>query len=201
MRVRIGDEDPRRHDPDRPGPGRPDEFVRRPRRRVRVRTDGSVRRRAVRTSTARSSPAFHSPGSPAVSRNAPMADDQIEFLPPNDAAFGMADIADFVGFDGVDEDMFGDDGPRSRWLPAAGRGRHRGPARRRGHRRGTRGTMASPPRRRPRRPHRRRPRPPPRRHDVPTTHDRSSDVPVGPPGFVFDEPGSFLLAGAWSNGD
>ena len=45
--------------------------------------------------------------------------DQIEFLPPNDAAFGTADVADFVGFDGADTQSFGDDGPRSKWLPAA----------------------------------------------------------------------------------
>jgi hypothetical protein len=43
--------------------------------------------------------------------------DQIEFLAPNDTAFGMADVADFVGFDGADDRPFGDEPPRSRWLP------------------------------------------------------------------------------------
>lgn len=40
----------------------------------------------------------------------------IEFLPPRDHAFGEADTADFVGFDGTDDTTFDDEPPRSRWL-------------------------------------------------------------------------------------
>lgn len=40
----------------------------------------------------------------------------IEFLPPRDHAFGEADAADFVGFDGADDTAFDDEPPRSRWL-------------------------------------------------------------------------------------
>ena len=47
--------------------------------------------------------------------------DQIEFLAPNDAAFGVADAADFVGFDGGDDLAFGDDGPRSSGSPPSPR--------------------------------------------------------------------------------
>lgn len=40
----------------------------------------------------------------------------IEFLPPRDHAFGEADAADFVGFDGTDDTTFDDEPPRSQWL-------------------------------------------------------------------------------------
>ncbi len=42
----------------------------------------------------------------------------IEFLPPRDGAFGHAEVADFVGFDGDGNDAFEDEPPRSRWLTA-----------------------------------------------------------------------------------
>lgn len=42
----------------------------------------------------------------------------IEFLPPRDDAFGERDVADFVGFDGLDDAEWDDEPPRSRWLTA-----------------------------------------------------------------------------------
>lgn len=43
----------------------------------------------------------------------------IEFLTPNVGAFGSNDVADFVGFDGVEEPVFDDEEePRSPWLAA-----------------------------------------------------------------------------------
>ena len=43
----------------------------------------------------------------------------IEFVAPNDAAFGASDVADFVGFEGRQAVAFDDDlPPRSRWLMA-----------------------------------------------------------------------------------
>jgi hypothetical protein len=131
-----------------------------------------------------------------MSRNAHAPGDQIEFLPPNDAAFGMADIADFVGFDGLDEDIFGDEGPRSRWLPALagfvivallGGGVIAAAPWDDGEPAATPTTTTTPT----------------STTTAPTTSTtpRIADVQVGPPGFVIDEPGSFLLAGAWSIGD
>jgi hypothetical protein len=124
---------------------------------------------------------------------------QIEFLPPNDAAFGMADVADFVGFDGADEAMFGDEGPRSKWLPAAATivvlallgG----------------GVIAAAPW-----DDSGSPAPSPTTSVAPATTVATTDrAPTttepaltidqaGPPGYVLDDPGTFQVAGAWAIG-
>ncbi len=130
-------------------------------------------------------------------------DERIEFLAPNDAAFGMAGIADFVGFDGDDEPMFGDEGPRSKWLPAAatvvvlallGGGviaaapwddiGQATPAP------STTVTPTTTPE-----------NTPVSTRQVPTTTDRVLGIDqVGPAGYVLDDAGTFVLAGAWVAG-
>lgn len=47
------------------------------------------------------------------------SDVEIEFLAPDERAFGEGNVADFVGFDTGIEDPFDDDAPASRWLGVA----------------------------------------------------------------------------------
>jgi hypothetical protein len=42
----------------------------------------------------------------------------IEFITPREGAFGVSDVADFVGVDSDEAVEFGDEGPRSKWLTA-----------------------------------------------------------------------------------
>ena len=131
-----------------------------------------------------------------MSRSSSSVGDQIEFLAPNDTAFGMAGIADFVGFDGDDQAMFGDDGPRSKWLPVVASvvvcGLLGG------------GIIAAAPW------DEGAPAPPPTTTtDVtsttiaaPTTTERVLDIAsFGPPGYVLDDPTPFQLAGGWRSDD
>jgi hypothetical protein len=129
-----------------------------------------------------------------VSRNIRSVQDQIEFLPPNDAAFGGSGGADFVGFDGVDDDVFGDDGPGSRWLPVLasivvlgllGAGVIAAAP-------WDDGATATPPT---------TTAPTSTTVPSPTTTERVLDVEsAGPPGYVLNDPGPWHLAGAWTNG-
>lgn len=132
-----------------------------------------------------------------MSRGTRSTVDQIEFLPPNDAAFGAAGGADFVGFDGADDEMFGDDEPRSRWLPAVASVVVLGllavgiivaaPW--------DENATATPP----------TTTTPATTTTVPATVPPTIRPPVelpptGPPGFVLDQAGELRLAGAWSSG-